>query len=166
MEGEYQRSACAMVGGKEDTERRRGRRQKCKGGEGNNNSKAMDLECIRGESVGSVGDKEECLNALPQNSPCLSLPSLQLRLGKSSSAQAGRAAHSPKPISGKEISLAACLGWHPQRAVGWGFPLRCVYTAGILGVDALRVAPLLSCSTSQKSVISKKAINFNGISSS
>lgn len=88
MEGEYQRSACAMAGGKEDTERRRGRRQKCKEGEGNNNLKAMDLECIRRESVGSVGDKE-CLNALPQNSPCLSFPSLQLRLEKPGSAQAG-----------------------------------------------------------------------------
>ena len=57
MEGEYQRSACATVGGKEDTERKRDRGQKCKGEEGNNNLKAMDLECVRGERAGSAGDK-------------------------------------------------------------------------------------------------------------
>lgn len=123
MEGEYQRAACAMAGGKGDTGRRRGRKQKCRGGR-NNNSKAMDLECIREESVGSVGDKEQCLNTLPQNSPCLSFPSLQLRIGKPSSAQAGRAAHSQNLILAKKsASLPASAD--TCRAVGWGFPLGC-----------------------------------------
>lgn len=90
----------------------------------NNNSKAMDLECIREESVGSVGDKEQCLNTLPQNSPCLSFPSLQLRIGKPSSAQAGRAAHSQNLILAKKsASLPASAD--TCRAVGWGFPLGC-----------------------------------------
>lgn len=124
----------------------------------------MDLECIRGKSVGSVGDKEECLNTLPQNSPCLSFPSLQLRLGKPSSAQAGRAAHSQNLILAKKSALLPASA--DTRREQWaGVFLYGVYTAGILGADALRVAPLPSHSTSQESVISSKAINFNSISS-
>lgn len=124
MEGEYQRAACAIAGGKGDTGRRRGRKQKCKEGGRNNNLKAMDLECIREESVGSVGDKEQCLNTLPQNSPCLSFPSLQLRIsGKPGSAQAGRAAHSQNLILAKKsASLPASAD--TCRAVGWGVSSR------------------------------------------
>lgn len=129
MEGEYQRSACAMVGGKEDTERRRGRRQKCKGGEGKNNLKAMDLECIRGESVGCVGEKEECLNALPQNSPCLSFPSLQLRLGKPSSATGRKSCPQPK-IEFWQRNQPCCLPRltpAESRRLGFSFTV-CIYS--------------------------------------
>lgn len=78
MEGEYQGSACARAGGEEDIGRRRGRRQKCKEEERNNNLKGMDLECVREESVGRQADKEECLNPASKLSrPFLSL-SLQL----------------------------------------------------------------------------------------
>lgn len=61
--------------------------------------------------MGSVGDKEQCLNTLSASE--LSVPFISLSTAQDREAQlsAGRrSCPQPKSNSGREISLTACLG--------------------------------------------------------
>lgn len=91
----------------------------------------------------------------------LSMPFISLSTAQDREAQLSTGRKScpqPKSNSGKEISLTACLSRHLQSS-GLGVSSRVCNTAGILGVDAPRVAPLPPYSASQESV-SSIGINF------
>lgn len=80
------------------------------GGEGNNNSKAMDLECIRGEKCRYCWRQG---GVFKHSASKLSVPFISLSTAQAREAQLSTGRKScpqPKSNSGKEISLAACLG--------------------------------------------------------
>lgn len=80
----------------------------------NNNSKAMDLECIREESVGSVGDKEQCEAGKKEVTPRGFLVLVNTQISESVlpwlySMQRKQANESPNPLTIRSFIIIMAL---------------------------------------------------------